>query len=108
MTRVKLPKAPFGCFWRGRVLWARVQVTGQNYAWSLRTEDPEIATDRRNERIKELRKPVKVKIVYTAKVVKRRVMAGEALTEEEKAFVASAIDLAMGKRSRGPAWLADR
>lgn len=43
----KRPKAPPGCYWRGATLWARVKVRGQRSRWSLQTDDPKIATERR-------------------------------------------------------------
>jgi integrase/recombinase XerD len=43
----KRPKAPAGCFWRGATLWARVKVRGQRIRWSLQTDDPKIAAERR-------------------------------------------------------------
>jgi len=41
------PKAPAGCFWRGDVLYGRVQIAGGDVKWSLRTDDPKIAAARR-------------------------------------------------------------
>lgn len=43
----KQPKAPRGCYWRDGVLYGRVQAGGQDYRWSLRTDDPKIAASRR-------------------------------------------------------------
>jgi integrase/recombinase XerD len=40
-------KAPHGCYWRGKVLWAEVKVRGQRLRWSLETDDPRIAATRR-------------------------------------------------------------
>jgi len=42
-------KAPKGCFWRGGVLWGRVQVKGGDVRWSLRTNDPEVAKRRHKQ-----------------------------------------------------------
>jgi integrase/recombinase XerD len=39
-------KAPKGCYWRGPVLWGRIQVAGKEYKWSLRTGDAETAKRR--------------------------------------------------------------
>ncbi len=40
-------KAPTGCFWRGAVLWGRIQAGGEDIKWSLRTDDPKTAASRR-------------------------------------------------------------
>lgn len=40
-------KAPKGCFWRGSVLWGRIQTGGTDIKWSLRTDDPATALRRR-------------------------------------------------------------
>jgi integrase/recombinase XerD len=40
-------KAPAGCFWRDGVLYGRIQTGGQDIKWSLRTDDPKVATSRR-------------------------------------------------------------
>lgn len=40
-------KAPKGCFWRGDTLYGRIQVGGNDIKWSLRTDDPEVAKNRR-------------------------------------------------------------
>lgn len=40
-------KAPKGCFWRGDTLYGRIQVGGNDVKWSLRTDDPEVAKNRR-------------------------------------------------------------
>jgi integrase/recombinase XerD len=46
----KKPKAPKGCYWRDGVLYGRIQVTGgPDIRWSLRTDDPKIAADRRKK-----------------------------------------------------------
>jgi integrase/recombinase XerD len=45
----KRPKAPPGCFWRGETLYARVQTSGEDIKWSLRTDDPKVAAARRKE-----------------------------------------------------------
>lgn len=42
-------KAPKGTFWRGSVLWGRIQTGGNDYKWSLRTDDPEVAQRRRKQ-----------------------------------------------------------
>jgi integrase/recombinase XerD len=39
-------KAPKGTFWRGSLLWGRIQTGGRDVKWSLRTDDPEIAKRR--------------------------------------------------------------
>jgi integrase/recombinase XerD len=43
-----MPKrgSPPGTFWRGDVLWGRIQVKGQDVRWSLRTGDPKLARER--------------------------------------------------------------
>lgn len=43
----KQPKAPKGCYWREGTLWGRIQAGGRDYRWSLRTDDPKVARDRR-------------------------------------------------------------
>jgi integrase/recombinase XerD len=43
----KQPKAPKGCYWREGVLWGRIQAGGRDYRWSLRTDDPKVASKRR-------------------------------------------------------------
>jgi integrase/recombinase XerD len=40
-------KAPKGTFWRGPVLWGRIQTEGDDIRWSLRTDDPVVALARR-------------------------------------------------------------
>lgn len=40
-------KAARGTFWRGSVLWGRIQADGGDIRWSLRTDDPVIALARR-------------------------------------------------------------
>jgi integrase/recombinase XerD len=40
-------KAPTGCFWRGAMLWGRIQAGGQDIKWSLHTDDPKVAASRR-------------------------------------------------------------
>lgn len=48
-------KAPKGCFWRGNILWGRLQTDGGDVKWSLRTNDPKIAAERRErERQKQI------------------------------------------------------
>jgi integrase/recombinase XerD len=42
-------KAPKGCYWREGVLWGRIQTNGQDIRWSLRTDDPKIALERRKK-----------------------------------------------------------
>jgi integrase/recombinase XerD len=39
-------KAPKGCFWRDGVLYGRIQTGGGDVKWSLRTDDPRVATSR--------------------------------------------------------------
>ena len=43
----KQPKAPKGCYWREGTLWGRIQAGGRDYRWSLRTDDPKTARERR-------------------------------------------------------------
>jgi integrase/recombinase XerD len=45
----KRPKAPPGTYWREGVLWGRIQTGGQDYRWTLRTDDPKVAADRRRK-----------------------------------------------------------
>lgn len=40
-------KAPKGCFWRGGTLYGRIQTSGGDIKWSLRTDDPAVARVRR-------------------------------------------------------------
>jgi integrase/recombinase XerD len=40
-------KAPKGCFWRKGVLYGRIQTSGGDIKWSLRTDDPKVAASRR-------------------------------------------------------------
>src|SRR4051812_32768408 len=46
-TGKRRPKAPRGCFWRDGVLYGRIQTGGGDIKWSLRTDDPKVATARR-------------------------------------------------------------
>jgi integrase/recombinase XerD len=41
------PKAPAGCYWRGATIWGRAYVSGKELRWSLQTDNPKIATERR-------------------------------------------------------------
>jgi integrase/recombinase XerD len=43
----KRPKAPPGCFWRGDVLWGRTRIKGRLVRWSLHTDNPALAKQRR-------------------------------------------------------------
>lgn len=45
----KRPKAPRGCYWREGTLWGRIQTGGGDIRWSLRTDDPKIAAERRKK-----------------------------------------------------------
>lgn len=57
MSKSSRRKAPTGCFWRGDVLYGRIQVGGQDVKWSLRTDDPKVAAARRKaERDREVAK----------------------------------------------------
>lgn len=38
--------APKNCYWRGRVLWGRIEVAGKEYKWSLRTSHAAVARRR--------------------------------------------------------------
>lgn len=45
-----LPKkrhSPAGCYWRNGILWGRAKVKGIERRWSLHTDDPKIARERR-------------------------------------------------------------
>jgi integrase/recombinase XerD len=39
--------APTGCYWRNGVLWGRTKIKGQEYRWSLHTDNTKIARERR-------------------------------------------------------------
>lgn len=41
------PKAPAGCYWRGNTLWGEAQIKGRQCRWSLHTDNPKIARERR-------------------------------------------------------------
>ncbi len=43
----KKRSAPKGCYWRNGVLWGRAKVKGVERRWSLHTDDPKIARERR-------------------------------------------------------------
>ncbi len=43
----KHPKAPAGCFWRGDTLHGRTRIKGRLIVWSLHTDNPKIAAERR-------------------------------------------------------------
>jgi integrase/recombinase XerD len=43
----KHPKAPAGCFWRGDTLHGRTRIKGRLVTWSLHTDNPKIAAERR-------------------------------------------------------------
>lgn len=88
------PKSPTGCYWRGNVLWAQAQIRGQRYNWTLSTDDPKIAVERREARLKGLREPADIQDA------KRRIRAGKRLTEDQIAFVTTAIDEALKPRGR--------
>lgn len=45
----KQPKAPKGCYWREGTLWGRIQTGGGDIRWSLRTDNPKIASERRKK-----------------------------------------------------------
>lgn len=51
----KRPKAPDGCFWRGGVLWGRVQIKDRDFKWTLRTDNPKDAKSRRDEKCRLLK-----------------------------------------------------
>jgi integrase/recombinase XerD len=50
----KRPKAPKGCYWREGVLWGRIQAGGRDHRWTLRTDDPAVAKQRREIESKRL------------------------------------------------------
>jgi integrase/recombinase XerD len=50
------PKAPSGCFWKGPYLYGEIQIKGQTYKKSLKTDDKGIAVQRREEWVKELKR----------------------------------------------------
>lgn len=41
------PKPPAGCFWRGNTLHGRTRIKGKLVSWSLHTDNPRIAVERR-------------------------------------------------------------
>jgi integrase/recombinase XerD len=41
------PRAPAGCFWRGDTLWGRTRIKGRLVRWSLNTDNPAVAKERR-------------------------------------------------------------
>lgn len=43
----KKRNAPTGCYWRSGVLWGRAKIKGVERRWSLHTDDPKIARERR-------------------------------------------------------------
>ena len=43
----KKPRAPRGSFWRGDSLWGRVKVRRRDIKWSLHTDNPALARQRR-------------------------------------------------------------
>ena len=43
----KKANAPAGCFWRGDTLWGRTRLRGRLYRWSLNTDNPAVARERR-------------------------------------------------------------
>jgi integrase/recombinase XerD len=45
--RSKHPKAPAGCYWRGNTLWGRTRIKGRLVGWSLHTDNPQLAAERR-------------------------------------------------------------
>jgi integrase/recombinase XerD len=49
MPAKNLKTAPQGCFWVGQVLYGRTRVAGKLYRWSLDTDDPKIAAERRRK-----------------------------------------------------------
>jgi integrase/recombinase XerD len=55
MARRK-PKAPAGCFWKGKFLYGEIQINGQTYKKTLKTDDKGIAVQRREEWLKELKR----------------------------------------------------
>jgi len=40
-------KAPAGCYWRGNTIWGRTFINGAELRWSLQTDNPKIAAQRR-------------------------------------------------------------
>ena len=91
------PRPPRGCYWRGNVLWGAASVYGKRYAWTLSTDDPKLASERREARVKTLRDP------SGAEDAKRRLRAGERLTKDQIAFVVTAIDFTLQRGARAPA-----
>jgi integrase/recombinase XerD len=43
----KHPKAPPGCYWRGDTIWGRTRIKGRLVGWSLHTDNPKLAAERR-------------------------------------------------------------
>jgi hypothetical protein len=71
------------------MLWAAAKVRGERLAWTLRTDDPVLAAERREARLQGLRDPI------GAEDAKERLRAGRKLTAGQLAFVMAAIDLAL-------------
>ena len=47
IENVEKREAPTGCYWRNGILWGRAKVKGIERRWSLHTDDPKIARERR-------------------------------------------------------------
>jgi len=83
------PKAPFGCFWRGGVLWGRMRRNGTLIRWSLHTADPKVATERRNDRRPADGAGIKRKLTRMR------------LSRSERLFLFDAVDAAVLRQRAG-------
>ncbi len=45
----KKRRAPAGCYWRDNILWASAKIRGKRTRWSLETNDPKVAAERRQK-----------------------------------------------------------
>lgn len=90
MVEKKHPKAPAGCYWRGNVLWAQQTVNGERQCWSLETDDPAVAVERRGETA------VQIDVGQLRRKVSRL-----QLSAAERTVLFWAIDIAAARFRRG-------
>jgi hypothetical protein len=74
-------KAPPGCYWRGGVLWGRQRLLGKLRRWSLATDNPAIAADRRRA----------ATLAFDADALKRKLRRFR-LSAEERDYLFHLID----------------